>query len=148
MAERRILPLIILALAATLAGCGSITDIGAVEEPALIVFYGDTSDVQAPDTVARGVAFRVEVPTFAGGCTRQVARTDVGVAGALVEIRPWNRRNRGPACTDDLLHLMHVVELRLEEPGPRKIRIVGAQRGGSTGSVTAPATLERTIVVR
>lgn len=136
-------------LALALTGCQLVTGLRSELEPALIIFYGDTSEIRVPDTaVTRGTGFTIEVTTFAGGCTRQAAGTTVGVAGNVAEVRPVNRRERSPGCTDDLLYLKHVAFVRFDAAGPATIRVVGAQRGGSTGSTTAPATLERSVTVR
>jgi hypothetical protein len=136
----------VLALAG--AGCGLVTAVASVDEPALVIFYGDTASIAAPDTVARGAPFEVRVRTFAGGCTREIARTEVRAAGDLVEIRPYNRRRRSEVCTSDLLFLEHRAHVTLEAQGPATIRALGEQRDGSTGGRDVAARLERRVVVR
>lgn len=123
--------------------CG-IFDSDTVVEPALIVFYGDTSRIVAPDSVARGTTFEISVPTFAGGCTREIARTDQAVAGTVLEIRPYNVTQRAKVCTDDLLILTHTAMARIDQPGLATIRVRAKQRPPAGD---APAELERAITV-
>jgi hypothetical protein len=127
--------------------CGLVTAVATVDEPALIIFYGDTASIAAPDTVARGAPFEVRVRTFAGGCTREIARTGVRAAGDLVEIRPYNQRRRSEVCTSDLLLLEHRARVTLESMGPATIRVLGEQRDGSTGGRDVAARLERRVIV-
>lgn len=136
------------AILASVFCCREPTSADTFDEPGLIVFYGDTTRIVAPDTALRGVPFEVSFVTFAGGCTREVARTEVQIATSVLEVRPYNRRRRAPACTDDLLFLEHRAEVQFDEAGLVTIRVVGEQRGTSTGSGTAPARIEQSIVVR
>ena len=137
-----------LAGALALGACQSLLGAGTVAEPALIIFYGDTSRIAAPDSVSQGATFTVRFRTFAGGCTREVARTEVRVTGPTVEIRPYNLRQEADACTSDLLFLTHEATVRLTAPGVATIRVLGEQRGGTSGARNAPAELTRTVVVR
>lgn len=121
---------------------------GSDVESALIIFYGDTSRVVAPDTVSRGEVFDVSFATFGGGCTRSVVRTDVTTTGHEAKIRPYNRTVRSEVCTADLLFLTHVARVRFDGPGIAVLRVIGQQRGASTGGVTGPAELVRLVTVR
>lgn len=119
------------------------------EERGLIIFYRDTSSIAAPDTVLRGQPFSVEFVTYGGGCTRSVARTDVATKGLTSVIQPYNRTTRaGTGCDADLLWLRHVAQVRIDQAGTAAIRVIGEQRGASTGSTNGPAELTRTVVVR
>jgi hypothetical protein len=141
----------IIALAGcSLAACGatSLFNLGARDDAALIIFYGDTSRISAPDTVARGVSFEVSFSTFAGGCIRRVARDDVTATASTVEIRPYDHNSGGNVCTSDLLILKHTLLTRLDTPGRFVIRLIGQQRGASTGITNGPAELTRPVVVR
>ncbi len=138
--------LIIVLLSATLtvAAC-DILGLDSYAEPALIVFYGDTATVAAPDTVSAGEPFAVTVGTFGGGCTREVDRTELEVTGDLAEVQPYNRTQRSDVCTSDLLILAHTVTIQFNETGLATLRITG--REGSS-SQTEPARIDRRITVR
>ncbi len=131
-----------------LAACDGVTGVGSRVEPALIIFYRDSSTIVAPDTVSRGEAFTVRIKTFGGGCTREAVRADVAIAGTLAEIRPFNRTQNANACTADLLFLYHTVQVRFDVGGRTVLRVMGEQRGASTGGTNGPALVERAIVVR
>lgn len=132
------------------AACSAFDLIGfnAHDEPGLLIFYHDTSQIVAPDTVARGVAFEIAFTTFAGGCTRTIARTDVLTSGSISDIRPYDHTVGGDACTSDLLFLRHTAQVRFEAPGTAVLHILGQQRGASTGSADGPAELTRNVTVR
>jgi hypothetical protein len=118
-------------------------------EPALVIFYGDTARVSAPTFAAPGVGFQVSVPTFAGGCTRTIARTEVRISGNLAEIRPYNETRQAPACPDDLIILTHVVSLRFDQQGQATIRVIAGQRPfRGLGTRTGSAQLEHHLVVQ
>ena len=138
--------LIIVLLSATLTfpAC-DILGLGSYAEPALIVFYGDTATIAAPDTVTVGEPFAVTVGTFGGGCTREVDRTELEVTGDLAEVRPYNRTQRSDVCTSDLLILAHIATIQFNEAGLATLRITGRLGGPSQ---TEPARLDRRITVR
>ena len=129
------------------SSCRLITG-GSEVEPGLIIFYRDTASITAPDTVAANSRFEVRFPTYAGGCTRHIVRTEVTTRDHLVEIRPYNRNSGGDVCTSDLLILEHRAETYFSVAGTSIIRVVGEQRGGSSGARNFAAQLERRIVVR
>ena len=118
------------------------------EERALIVYYGDTSSIVAPDTVLRGQRFTVAFQTFAGGCTRSVARTHVATSGLASVIQPYNRTTGAQVCTRDLLWLRHVAQVRIDQAGIASLRVIGEQRGASTGATNGPAELTKNVIVR
>jgi len=87
----------------TLAGCvvaacnaGELADSGPRDVEAILIFYGDTSRIIAPDTVVRGATFDVTFTTFAGGCRRRVAYDGVVTAPGILEIRPYVGEERHP----------------------------------------------------
>ena len=133
-------------LVTTAFACGILDP--TFSEPGLIIFYGDTATIVAPDSVDRGTVFEVSVETFAGGCTRTIARTERRVLGSVLELRPVNETRRAQACTDDLLILVHRVTLRFDQPGPVTIRVVAEQRPVNSSSRNGPAQLERVVIVR
>jgi hypothetical protein len=139
-----------LANCALIAACssGGVFSGGPRDDAGLIIFYGDTARISAPDTVTRGVSFEVSFSTFGGGCIRAIARDDVTPKANAVEIRPYDHNSGGDICTADLLTLKHAVAIRLDMPGSYAIRVIGQQRGGSTGSNTAPAEVSRPVIVR
>ena len=144
---RAILPGVTLAVA---IGCSAADLVapGTHDDSALIIFYGDTSHIVAPDTVVRGAAFEVSFTTYGGGCTRSVARTDLTISGAVAEIRPYDTTVGGSTCTADLLFLRHVARVQAATAGTFTIRVIGQQRGASTGSVNGPAEISRVITAR
>ena len=118
-------------------------------EPGLIIFYGDTADISAPASATRGVPFEVSVQTFAGGCTRAIARTETKISGTLVEIRPYNETRRASNCTDDLLILTHTASVQFDQLGSATIRVIGEQRPfQGSGTLNGPARLEHQVVVQ
>jgi hypothetical protein len=149
MSIRRPLSVVLgsVALAAT-AACDAITGAEFRTEPALIIFYRDTAAITAPDTVARGEDFSVRIRTFGGGCTRETVRADVSVTGSLAELKPFNRTRNANVCTADLLNIEHSVRVRFDIAGRALLRVIGEQRGASTGAANGPAVLERSLVVR
>lgn len=138
------------AFASALTACTATDPLNprARDEASLIIFYSDTSRISAPDTVNRGTEFEISFQTFAGGCTRAIARTDTAISNNVIRIAAFDRSSGDAACTRDLLLLRHAVRVRLNVQGPATIRVVGEQRGGSTGAVNGPAELSRQLIVR
>jgi hypothetical protein len=144
---RRHPQLALLAVIGLLAGACSMLD-PTFPEPGLVIFFGDTAQISAPDSAARGATFQVLVPTFAGGCTRTIARTETTITGMLAEIRPYNETRRADVCTDDLIILTHTASVHFDEPGLATIRVLAQQRPfQGTGARTGPAQLERQVIV-
>lgn len=87
--------------------------------------------------------------TFAGGCTRQIARTEKKVMSGVIEIRPFNETRRAGFCTGDILFISHSLMLQINEVGPTTIRVLGEQRASVGGrSHNSPAQLERVVAVQ
>jgi hypothetical protein len=130
--------------------CTDPTEPGNVDEPAVVRFHDERQSIVMPDTVVRGVPFEVRVPTYGGGCTRAIARTDVHVVGTVVEIRPVNRTVvvPGGGCTRDLLILEHRATVIVTTVGTVVVRVLGVERNAETGNATIAVTIDRQIVVR
>ena len=92
---------------------------------AILAFYGDTSDVQLAATVQVGEVTSVRFTSFGGGCIRQDS-TEVAVAGLTAVIRP-HRLEAPPnaVCSADLRIDQNVADLRFDEAGRARVRIVG-----------------------
>ena len=120
------------------------------DEMAIIIHYRDTTRIVVADTVVRGTPFEVVLDTYGGGCTRSTVRTELGVAGRVALIRPYNRTRSWPGqgCDAVLLTLRHTKQLRVDTPGSFTIRVIGQQRGFHTDGNSAPAELTRVITVR
>ena len=134
----------------TVSGCAGVTEPSGVAEPALLRSYDETRPIVVPDSVTRGVPFEVRVPTFAGGCTRSIARTDVTISGAVIEIRPLNRTVSVPGggCTRDLLILEHRATMTVRTSGALLVRILGTERTSNSDGVPVATVIERRVAVR
>jgi hypothetical protein len=115
--------------------------------PARLVLQADTARVELPDTVERGRPFTVTVTTFAGGCRRESAGTEVSVSGMRAEVRPYHSLVRSPVCTDDLLYMPHTARIRFDRPGIAIVRITGTRNRVDFGDPPEPITIERRVVV-
>ena len=136
------------ALLSMACSAADIFHLGARDELGVIIYYGDTSRIVAPDTVLRGTSFSVSFMTFGGGCLHSPARTELAISGNRLQVTPYDHDSGGSVCTADLRLLPHEVQVRIDTPGGALMRIVGQQRGQSTGSANVPAELTRAIVVR
>lgn len=139
----RYLGLIFMVVTAT-ASC---MDDPSFSEPGVIISYGDTSQITAPTSVGRGVPFQVSVQTFAGGCTRTIARTELKVSGGIAEIRPFNETTKADVCFLDLILLTHTVTITGDQAGTLTIRVIGEQEPVATGG-TGPAQIDRRVTVQ
>jgi len=144
------MPCAALTLFAAISGCALFESSGRYEEAGLLRYYQSSSGVSVPETVARGIPFEVRVTTFAGGCTRDIARTELVITGLLAEIRPINRgaHPHDAVCTADLLLLTHRVMVTFPTVGVATVRIVGEQQGVDGRSARIPDVIERSVVVR
>ena len=132
------------------SGCliAEMLGLSAFNEPALLIFYGDTSTIVVADTVLHGASFEVRFNTFAGGCVRETAGTQLAESGSDVVIRPFNRNSGHSACDASLIYLDHVVRLKRDMAGEFVLRIIGNQRPWGTGVGSGPAELTRRVVVK
>jgi hypothetical protein len=83
------------ALFLSLTACDALFGPGSSDEPALIIFYRDTSTITVRDTVVADTPFAVSVVTFAGGCRWETAPTEGSALGMALEIRCWPRDHDG-----------------------------------------------------
>ena len=119
-----------------------------VDEPAVIIFSNDTSEIVVADTVTSGVSFEVRVVTFGGGCVGKTAQTKSAWSGNELVLRPFNTRYTGDdVCTADIRYLTHVIRATRNVPGPFILKVIGHQRP-SPSFQNAPAELSRTVFVR
>ena len=141
---------LILVGAVIAAACTGTSNPTAFADPAALIFFGDTTIISSPDTVERAQSFTVRIRTFAGGCTRMTARTDVAVNGLIAAIRPYNLTDfhHGTVCPADLMFLDHVATVQFLQPGTGLLRIVGVQYTAGAPNPAPPAVFERRIVVR
>lgn len=106
------------------------------------------SQITAPDTVSAGTAFEVQFTTFAGGCTRTVARVDVSTSGSVSAIHGYDHGSGGVVCTQDIFMLPHTATVQFEERGTATIQVIGtgaAVPGGDPQS--SLVVLSKTVVV-
>ena len=71
-----------------------------------------------------------------------------GVKKIEAVIKPFNRTRNANVCTADLLNLDHSLRVHFDVAGRAVLRVIGEQRGASTGAANGPAVLERSLVVR
>jgi hypothetical protein len=127
--------LVQLAAAGLFAACGIFgpddSSAGANERGlAILAFYGDTSDVQLASAVRVGEVTTLRFTSFGGGCIRRDS-TEVAVADLTAVIRP-HRLEAPPnaVCSADLRIDQNVADLRFDEPGRARVRIVGLAQPG------------------
>jgi len=148
----RLRAIVVVSTLAFVAGCGVFDQLNPAidDDLAIIIHYRDTTRIVVADTVVRGTPFEVVLDTYGGGCTRSTVRTELGVAGRVALIRPYNRTRSWPGqgCDAVLLTLRHTKQLRVDTPGSFTIRVIGQQRGFNTDGNSAPAELTRVITVR
>jgi hypothetical protein len=140
------------ALVGLLAGCTAAAPddsslFSAAERgPAVLAHYGDTAAVELPASVRVGEMAVVRFTSFGGGCISQDG-TEAAVSGLTAEVRPYRTEPSelppNTACTADLRIHQNVAELRFEEPGRARVRIVGVARPGDR-----PVVLERGLLVK
>lgn len=128
-------------------GCSRFTE-PRERVPARLLLVAETARVVVPAVVERGSAFDVTVTTFAGGCRRESAGTEVSVQGSTATVHPFHYLQRADICTDDLLLIPHTVQLRFDQPGTATVRFVGEGNRVETGEPSRPVTIERTLTVR
>jgi hypothetical protein len=113
--------------------------------PALLAYYGDTTVVELPAAVRVGESATVRFFSFGGGCIRPDT-TEAQVSGLSAEIRPYRLDLTGlppnTACTSELRLDPHASQLRFEQPGRARVRILGLSRPGDH-----PFTIERELEI-
>jgi len=109
----------------------------------------DTTRVIVPDTVQRGQEFLVTVPTFGGGCIREVADSEVSVHGLRARITFYHIRRQHAVCFSDLMEFQQKVRLRFDKSGLATIEVRGVTNGLDFGDAKPQwAVLRRHVVVR
>lgn len=152
MSHRRTAARIPILACAALGACGSPTEPGAHDEPALLRFAEQTARMSAPDTVALGAEVPLSVSTFGGGCTREAARAEVSPVpqtnGGSVVVRLFNRNTGARICSSDGLTIEHRVTVPATARGHLIVRVEGANQGMETNWNVVPWVLTRTVYVR
>jgi hypothetical protein len=97
---------------------------------AILAFHGDTSDVQLATTVGVGEVTTVRFTSFGGGCIRRDS-TEVAVSGLTADIRAHQvEAPPNAVCSADLRIDQNVADLRFDEAGRARVRIVGLAQPG------------------
>lgn len=117
--------------------------------PARLVSGRDTAQVTLPDTVRRGSEFSMKVTTFAGGCIREGAGSDVSVHGLRARITLYHLRRRLSAvCTSDEIHFPQTVRLRFDRAGVATIELRGVANELDFDAAPQWVVLTRHVVVQ
>lgn len=136
------------ALLLAIVGCNALTGEAVLVQPAIIVDGVDTAKVTYPDTVAAGATFNVTITTIGGGCTREIARTDVFVNADTLLVRPLNRQRASKVCPADFASLTHDVSVRITTAGRYVLQFVGTRRDPEDVTAYNPAFITRRFIVR
>lgn len=112
----------------------------------------DNSPVlEAPDTVAAGVAFDAVVRTFGpNGCWRAAGHRESGSA-TTIEVTPYDEDiSEGRMCTTAIVRLPRTVRLVFSTAGTGTLIVRGrvSSLGGSAVSTDSMTTVSKTVVVR
>lgn len=137
-----------------LGGCNVTENVGEdpgrwTVESGVLVFYGDTSDVDlAADTVQTGEQLRVRATTFGNGCVRGSGmRTEVeGRRAVLTPLDSVYSPGPNEACTDELKVIRHTGEVSFKRAGAARVVIQGKRQGRDIDG-SEDIQLERTVVV-
>ena len=105
-----------------------------------IKFYYSPTVIETQQITSSGL-LRIRVHTYGGGCTSK-GRTDVRVEGRTIIVEPIDRHALQRACTDNLVTIVHEVDVQTAGPGNYIVRVIGRQE---PGDVTV--TVERTVTV-
>lgn len=135
-----------------LTGCAltALTDLAdppGSDSASLIIFYGDTASIVAPDTVSSGVPFDVTFQTFRSLC-EEIKGTDVMRMSRTVLIRPFERSPLDYVHCDDVPSAQStVVQVRLDARGEWLLRLTGSQRD-TNHRTNHPAAITRRVIVK
>ena len=115
-----------LALAALLAGCGSIFGPGEERVVGIIGdFATDTPAIEVPSTVRAGENVTVTIHTgWRNGCARKGA-TEVQARGASVTVTPYDIVQEGGTCTQAPQQFTHTATFRFARPGTAQVLVRG-----------------------
>ena len=109
----------------------------------------DTTRIILPDTVSRGREFPMTVPTFGGGCIRELAPTDVSVHGLRARVTFYHVRRQRAFRLGDRIEFRQTVQLRFDKSGLATIELRGVTNGLEFGDAKPQwVVLERHVVVR
>jgi len=109
----------------------------------------DTTRIILPDTVSRGREFPMTVPTFGGGCIRELAPTDVSVHGLRARVTFYHVRRQGAFCLGDRIEFRQTVQLRFDKSGLATIELRGVTNGLEFGDAKPQwVIVERHVVIR
>ena len=126
------------------ASCGNILESDEDRRLGVIAFFGDTAEIELPDTVHPAISFDVAIRTYAGSCDRMGPTKASGKEGVFVDVTPYDFFYTGPnACDDILVAFDHRVNLVFLTPGEVEFRFHGRHLPDG-----AKMTLIRQVVVR
>jgi hypothetical protein len=115
--------------------------------------FGDerTKDaITAPETVAAGKDFQIEIKSFGGGCERG-GDTGTVVTENSADVMVYDftsATHPGVACTMIFKTIPHTVTLRFTKTGEALIRVWGRRVGGDNPRMGVPVVLEKRITVK
>lgn len=124
-----------------LTACG-IVEPGEHQQTGVIQFYGDTTEVTLPSTVAPDATFSVRFHTFGGGCV-SLGESTVEYDAMTAIIKPTDRDSGAQVCTDELRFLQHEALVRFPASGSATVVVQGESRpDGGTLELRLPVMVE------
>ena len=116
--------------------------VGEGRQVGVLVFYGDSAHVTAPESVALGEPATIVVKTAGGGCIR-TGDTEVQVTGLVAELTPYDHfPSAGQICTADFRLNTHTVTVQFTQRGQATVRVRGrAQPSGQIVTVVRQITV-------
>lgn len=142
--------ILVLAIAALVAGCSSVTgndDDEVVDERVIGLLVTQEHDPQivAPDTVNVGETFEVSIRTYGLSSCWEMDGTEVHADGLAATVIPFDVHlaQRVIGCRAVVREFEHVATLGFDRPGSAVLTVHGRNDGAS-----GPATYTREIVVR
>src|SRR5690348_14368465 len=91
----------VLLAAAALASCSSTEPktLQPQEVPAVLAMGQEQAQLSVPDTVAAHTPFTVQFTSFAGGCTRSVARMEIDYGDGAATLRGYDLHVSSAVCS-------------------------------------------------
>ena len=127
-----------------IASCDDILQSDEDRRLGVIAFFGDTAEIELPDTVHPAISFDVAIRTFAGSCDRMGPTKTSGEEDVFVDVKPYDFVYTGPkACDDILVTFDHRVNIVMMKPGVVEFRFHGRQLPDGS-----QMTLFRQVIVR
>ena len=140
----RIRTTLLLLVSTLITSCGNILESDEDRRLGVIAFYGDTAEIEIPDTVHPAIPFDAAIRTYAGSCDRMGPTKTGGKEGVFVDVTPYEFFYTGPkACDDILVEFDHRVNVVILTPGVVEFRFHGRQLPDGS-----KMTLIRQVVVR